>query len=90
MQAKLGARRRLNLAGAKTSCGLIQDVAMRWNSSYYMIERVLEQQQPLCATLSELKKGDFMPSDVDFSTMENYVKIMKPLVDITEAIGAEK
>ena len=69
---------------------LIQDVTTRWNSAYYMVQRVLEQQQPLCATLLELKKGDLMPSDVEFSMMEDYVEIMKPLVDITEAIGAEK
>ena len=69
---------------------LIQDVATRWNSAYYMVIRVLEQQQPLCATLLELKKGELMPSDVEFATMENYVQVMKPLVVITEAIGAEK
>ena len=51
---------------------------------------MLEQQQHLCATLLELKKGDLMRSDGEFSTMENNVEIMKPLVDITEAIGAEK
>ena len=55
-----------------------------------MVARILEQQQPLCATLLELKKGDLMPTDAEFTTMEDYVQIMKPLVDITEAIGAEK
>jgi len=69
---------------------LLQDVATRWNSAYYMVKRVLEQQQPLCATLLELKKANLMPSDAEFSTMENYVEIMKPLVDITEANGLEK
>jgi len=37
--------------------------------------------------LLELKKADLVPS---VSTMENYLEIMKPLVDITEAIGVEK
>ena len=69
---------------------LIQDVSTRWNSAFYMVQRVLEQQQPLCATLLELKKGDLMPSDAEFSTMETYVEVMKPLVVITEALGAEK
>ena len=50
---------------------LVQDVATRWNSAYYMVQRVFEQQQPLCATLLELKKGDLMPSDSEFDTMEN-------------------
>ena len=64
---------------------LVQDVT-RWNSAYYMVQRVLEQQQPLCATLL----GDLMPSDSEFDTMEKYVIVMKPLVEITEAIGAEQ
>ncbi|XP_067283546.1 E3 SUMO-protein ligase ZBED1-like [Pseudorasbora parva] len=32
---------------------LIHDVAVRWNSSYHMIERLLEQQWPVVATLSD-------------------------------------
>lgn len=31
-----------------------------------------------------------MPSDSKFDTMEKYVIVMKPLVEITEAIGAEQ
>ena len=69
---------------------LVQDVTTRLNSSYYMVERIISQQQPLCATLLELCKGDLMPSEAGFSTLEAYCKVMKPLVDITEAIGAEK
>ena len=37
---------------------LIGDVVTRWNSTFYMVERVLEQQQPLCAAFLALKKGD--------------------------------
>ena len=36
---------------------LVQDVTTRLNSSYYMVE-IISQQQPLCATLLELRKGD--------------------------------
>ena len=31
-----------------------------------------------------------MPSDAEFNTLELFVKVMKSLVDITEAIGTEK
>ena len=55
-----------------------------------MVARVLEQQQPLCATLLEPKKGDLMPTDTEFSNMELFVKTMKPIVEITEALGARK
>ena len=56
---------------------LVQDVPTRWNSVYYMVERILAPQQPLCATLLELRKGDFMPSESEFSTMETFVAVMK-------------
>ena len=62
----------------------------QWNSSYYMICRAIGQQQPLCEALLELKKSDLTPSDTEFLTMETYVEVMKPLVAITEAMGAEK
>ena len=53
------------------------------------MERILEQQQqqPLCATLLELKKGDLMPTDREFSTREAFKEVMKPIVEITEANG---
>ena len=54
-----------------------------------MVERILPQQQPLCATLLELPRGDMMPSDAEFSTLEAFVKVMKPLVIITEDIGVQ-
>ena len=55
-----------------------------------MAERLLSQQQPVCATLHESHKGDIIPSDAEFTTLELFIKVMKPLVDITEAIGAER
>ena len=55
-----------------------------------MVSRILEQQQPLCATLLEIHKTELMPTDVEFNTLEELVTTMKPLVDITEAIGSEK
>ena len=69
---------------------LIHDVITRWNSTYYMIDCILKQQQPLCAALLELRKSDLMPSEEEFSVMETFVEIMKPVVEITEAIGAQK
>lgn len=38
---------------------LIQDVSTRWNSTYYVIQRLLEQRWPVTATLSdpEIPKG---------------------------------
>ena len=69
---------------------LMQEVSTRWNSSYYMMERIIKQQQPICATLLEIKRGDLMPSEVEFAAMESFIKILKPLVEITETMGGQK
>ncbi|XP_011410051.1 PREDICTED: zinc finger BED domain-containing protein 1-like [Amphimedon queenslandica] len=69
---------------------IVQDVATCWNSLYYMVSRIIEQQQPICTILLEIQKLDLMPTDHEFKTMEEFVSLMKSLVDVTEAIGAEK
>ena len=55
-----------------------------------MINRILEQQQPICATLIEIRKPELMPTDTEISTMEDFVDVMKPIVEITEKIGGER
>ena len=68
---------------------MIQEVITRWNSSYYMVQRAVEQQQAVCAALFELRRGDLMPTDHEFAAMETYLEVMKPLVEITEALGGQ-
>ena len=55
-----------------------------------MINRILEQQQPLCTTLIEIRKPELMPTNTEISTMEAFVDVMKPIVEITEKIRGEK
>ena len=54
---------------------------------FYMVNRILEQQQPLCAALIEIRKPELMPTDTKISTKEAFVDVMKPIVEIT---GGEK
>ena len=69
---------------------LLHDVVTRWNSSYYMVKRVVEQQQLICATLLELRKGELMPSEHEFAAMSDFLTVMEPFVQITEALGGEE
>ena len=69
---------------------LIQEVVTQGNTSYYMVQQILKQQQPLCTDLLNLWKGDLMPFVNEFAVMESYCKVMKPLLETTEAIGAKK
>ena len=55
-----------------------------------MMERILQQQQPLCATLIEIRRSDLMPTDAEISNMEGFVEAMQPFAEITEVMGKEK
>lgn len=55
-----------------------------------MMERIIQQQQPLCAALLEIRKKDLMPSDQETATMEVFMEVLKPRFQITEVIGGEK
>ena len=53
---------------------LLQEVDTRWNSTYDMIERVMEQQVPICATLIEMKRMDLIPKDTECRLLEEIWK----------------
>jgi len=47
-------------------------------------------QQPLSAALLQLQRGDLIPPDAEISTMNKFVEMMKPFINMTEGIGGEK
>ena len=55
-----------------------------------MLDRVMEQQAPICATLVEVKRMDLLPKDREFSLLEDVLKVLKPFKDVTVQISAEK
>ena len=69
---------------------LIQEVDTRWNSTYDMVERVMEQQVPICATLIEMKRMDLLPKDTECRLLEGVLKVLKPFKDVTVQVSAEK
>lgn len=70
---------------------LIHDAPIRWNSSYDMVERFVEQQQALCAVLAEdRKKWHLMPKDGDITILETLKEVTEPLSPFTDALSGEK
>ncbi|XP_055068182.2 E3 SUMO-protein ligase ZBED1-like [Misgurnus anguillicaudatus] len=74
---------------------LITDVATRWNSAFDMIDRFLEQQPAICATLlsPEVRKGEsdlFTLTDTDVTNAEDAVNALKPMKDATTLMSEEK
>nr|XP_055062477.1 E3 SUMO-protein ligase ZBED1-like [Misgurnus anguillicaudatus] len=70
---------------------LIHDEPTRWNSSYDMVQRFLEQQQVVCAVLAEdRKKWYLMPKDTDITVLETVKAVLEPLSPFTDALSGEK
>ena len=45
-----------------------------------MAERIILLREPLSVALCAVRKGDLMPFDGEFVTLEQFIEIMKPVV----------
>lgn len=72
---------------------LINDVTTRWNSSYDMLERYIEQRAAVFSALREnaLKKNKDIPtlSDQDVRIAEEVIEVFKPLKTLTTLMSTE-
>ncbi|KAK0150377.1 Zinc finger BED domain-containing protein 1 [Merluccius polli] len=73
---------------------LITDVVTRWNSSYDMVDRFLEQQPAICAALlsTEVRRSEkdiFTLTEADITCAEAVIKALKPMKDATLVMSEE-
>jgi zinc finger BED domain-containing protein 1 (E3 SUMO-protein ligase ZBED1) len=67
----------------------IQDVKTRWNSSFYMIERIEKIKDPLLIALSKIRDLPQLLAD-DWELIEDLVELLFPLEQVTRTICGEK
>ena len=64
---------------------LIQDVTTRWNSTYYMLNRLVQQRRAVAVFCTEVDSVMGLNAN-QWSLMENVVATLKPFEEITKDI----
>ena len=79
-------QRQLGLPEAK----LIQVVEARWNSTFYMFQRIDEQQEAVTATLCLQGRNETCLSAADKEHLKKTIDVLQPFQTATTEMSAEK
>ena len=69
---------------------LILEVETRWNSTYEMFQRLLEQKQAIILALTSLRFNFELLTDSEWNVLSTIVPILRVFFFITEEISSEK
>ncbi|XP_074037291.1 E3 SUMO-protein ligase ZBED1-like [Leptinotarsa decemlineata] len=68
---------------------LIQDVATRWNSTFYMFERFSELEEPIRTTMALLDKDLPIICQEEWEFLKEIVEILRPMENVTNIMSGE-
>jgi len=69
---------------------LKQDVSTRWNSTLTMLERLLEVKEPLIVVSLSIKRCPTMPTNDQWTVIEDLVMLLKPFETLTVQLSYEQ
>ena len=69
---------------------LIQDIQTRWNSTYLMFERIIEQNEAITTALCLLSRNDLCLTESEISTLREAIAILKPFEAATKEMSADQ
>lgn len=69
---------------------LIQDVETRWNSTFYMIQRYLEQNELVTTTLCLLGKHNMCLNDNELALLQSSINVLEIFEEATRELSSEK
>ena len=78
-------QQQLNLPDKK----LINDVETRWNSTFYMFERIVEMNQAITTTLCLTDRRDMLLDTRDVEALKEVIRILKPFEEATTEMSGE-
>jgi hypothetical protein len=68
---------------------LLQDVATRWNSTFYMLQRFLQLQEAVRSTIAVIEKDLPVITSQEWKILAELCSILKPFENATVTISAE-
>lgn len=68
---------------------LLQDVQTRWNSTYYMLNRFIELENPIRGTLGLLDKAPQTLNSDEWSIIKELCTVLRPFEEATRAVSGE-
>lgn len=78
-----------NQSGVEIPKKLIQDVATRWNSTFYMVERFVELENAIRATIGIVNDSLNQLTLEEWNILKELCQILKPFEDATKCISGE-
>lgn len=74
----------------KVPLKLIMDVVTRWNSTFFMMERLVKIQEPLEAAMGVLRSDLDRISSDEWTLISEMCNVLQPFAQITTELSAEK
>ena len=80
--------------GFKNSLRVVREVSTRWNSTFYMMQRLVQLKQPIHLYLDDTMTKDEMKSytlsDHQWSIMKNILSLLEGVDQVTNTLSSER
>lgn len=76
--------------GSSTILKLKQDIRTRWNSTFFMLERLIKLKEPLTIVMITLKEAPSNLESQEWSIIEDMIPLLRPFNNLTVELSAEQ
>ncbi|XP_050062434.1 E3 SUMO-protein ligase ZBED1-like [Aphis gossypii] len=76
--------------GSSTILKLKQDIRTRWNSTFFMLERLIKLKEPITIVMITLKEAPSNLESQEWSIIEDMIPLLRPFNNLTVELSAEQ
>lgn len=76
--------------GSSTILKLKQDIRTRWNSTFFMLQRLIQLKEPLTIVMISLKEAPGNLESQEWSVIEDMIPLLRPFNNLTVELSAEQ